>query len=292
MVRRFVLILAVFTAAFIGNRPASAESNQVIGNAWKLCDTHVARTEAVKGIPRHLLRAIALAETGRWDKAQQANVAWPWTVMALGRGTFFPDKKSALEFVRYLQANAITNIDVGCMQINLHYHGGAFASLEQAIDPAANVAYAARYLKGLYKSTRSWTQAAGYYHSTTPQRAQAYKMKVLKYWNQERTFASREDRKAIDYARMAKLNASHKEQKRLTLNGARTDIAGTQLAAWRKNDPKGHDMATRAAMRRASKIAQWREKYLSDGLGASAETFAVKRRKQLEKWRLTKAHSG
>lgn len=288
MVRHFILILAGLTAAVLGPRTSLAASGQVIGNAWKLCNSHIASTESAKGIPRHLLKAISLAETGRWDRENQVNIAWPWTVMAKGKGNFFPDKESALEYVHYLKTQGITNIDVGCMQINLFYHGGAFASLEQAMDPAANIAYAAKYLKGLYSSTRSWTQAAGFYHSTTPARAQAYKMKVLKYWNQERRTATYQDRKAVDRAHMAKLNANHKEMKQAALNVADNEIHGSQLAAWRTKDPKGHDMATQATMRRAAKTAQWREKYLGTGFG-KADTFADKRKKQLEKWRLTRA---
>jgi hypothetical protein len=289
MVRRFILILASLAVATLGSRMVTAAPAQVIGNAWKLCNSHIAHTEAVGGIPQHLLKAISLAETGRWDSVRQANLAWPWTVMAKGKGNYFPDKDSALEYVYNLKKQGITNIDVGCMQINLFYHGGAFESLEHAMDPAMNIAYAAKYLKGLYGSTRSWTQAAAYYHSTTPTKARSYKMKVLKYWNQERRLASRKDRKAVDRERMAKLNANHRQLRQAALNVDHTDLRGSQLAAWRTKDPKGHDMATQAAMRRAAKTAQWHEKYMKDGLGKNPESFAERRRKQLEKWRLSKA---
>ncbi len=36
----------------------------------------------------------------------------------------------------------VQSIDVGCFQINMYYHPGAFATLEQAFDPRANAAYA------------------------------------------------------------------------------------------------------------------------------------------------------
>ena len=291
MVKRLLLFLTGLTAAVYGLHPAAVAAAQPIGNAWKLCDQQSSRVEMVKGIPVRLLKAISLAETGRWDRDRQANVAWPWTVTALGKGNYFPDKKTALEYVRFLQANAITNIDVGYMQINLYYHGGAFDSLEQAIDPAANVTYAAKYLAGLYKSTRSWTRAAGFYHSTTPERAKNYKMKVLKYWNAERRSASRKDRKAIDRTRMVQLNASHKAQKKAALGTDNSKVRGSQLAAWRSNSSRNLDMATLAAMRRASKVAQWREKYHGSP-DENGEDFTKKRQQQLEKWRLTKASKG
>ncbi|HCF18886.1 MAG TPA: hypothetical protein DEV96_12760, partial [Rhodospirillum rubrum] len=55
--------------------------------------------------------------------------------------------------------------DVGCMQVNLRYHGGAFDSLEEAIDPAANVAYAASFLRRLFDDTNDWAEAVTAYHS-------------------------------------------------------------------------------------------------------------------------------
>jgi soluble lytic murein transglycosylase-like protein len=56
----------------------------------------------------------------------------------------------------------VRNIDVGCMQVNLGYHGKAFADLEAAFDPATNVAYAARFLSELFSKRRSWALAVGY----------------------------------------------------------------------------------------------------------------------------------
>ena len=290
MVKRFLGTLLGIAALALSPETVTATSAQPIGNAHILCDNQVASVETRRGIPTYLLKSISLAETGRWDKVRQANVAWPWTVTALGKGNYFPDKASALEFVRFLQANAIFNIDVGCMQVNLYYHGDEFDSLEDAIDPATNVAYAAEFLESLYENTRSWTQAAAHYHSTTPERAQYYKRKVMKYWNQERKNDARQDRKAVDYARMAQLNEARQNKKKGYLNFDSRDGQSSQLAAWKSDSPAVPDMATAAAMRRAAKEAEWREKYRTTKLNKDA--FAEKRRKQLDKWRLTRARTG
>src|SRR3546814_15246449 len=74
--------------------------------------------------------------------------------MAEGRGRFLPSKAAAIEEVRRLQARGIRNIDVGCLQVNLHYHPDAFASLETAFDPEANAAYAADFLVRLREAAR------------------------------------------------------------------------------------------------------------------------------------------
>ena len=74
-------------------------------------------------------------ESGRWDAEAQASFAWPWTVTAEGRGRYLPSKAEALAEVRQLRARGLTNIDVGCMQVNLFYHPDAFDDLNQAFDP-------------------------------------------------------------------------------------------------------------------------------------------------------------
>ena len=56
-------------------------------------------------------------------------------------------------------------IDVGCMQINHHFHARHFASVEQMFEPAANVDYAARFLKELKAREGSWTMAVARYHA-------------------------------------------------------------------------------------------------------------------------------
>ena len=286
MVKWLLMIVVSLTATLLSPYLVLAAPALVPGIAWKLCDYQTQQVEQEKNIPRYLLKSISLAETGRWDRQKQANVAWPWTVTALGVGNYFQNKVDALKYVRFLQANAITNIDVGCMQVNLYYHGDAFASLEDAIDPATNVTYAARYLKKLYQSHPSWTKAAGFYHSKTPKHSQGYKLKVLKYWKQQRQLAGSEDRKAVDHQRMAKMNAYHKQEKQEMLNGTSTNIHSHQLNAWRNGDKKSHNIETLASMRRASKSAQWQEKYSRNERDKTGKDFADKRRRQLNKWRV------
>ena len=73
-------------------------------------------------------------------------------------------------------------IDVGCLQVNLHHHPHAFASLDKAFDPAANARYAARFVARLHRSAQNWETAAAHYHSHTPERADAYLLKVMAAW--------------------------------------------------------------------------------------------------------------
>jgi hypothetical protein len=151
-----------------------------------LCTAAIAAEERRTNIPRHLLNAIALAESGRWDARRKASVAWPWTIMAEGKGQYFPTKQEAIAAARAVRARGVRNIDVGCMQINMMYHGDAFADIEEAFDPAANVAYAARFLRELHTQLGSWHDAAGRYHSATPEYNQRYKAKIARLWEEQR----------------------------------------------------------------------------------------------------------
>ncbi|MEE9194943.1 MAG: transglycosylase SLT domain-containing protein [Alphaproteobacteria bacterium] len=182
----------------------------------KICSETISRHERAQHIPGQLLSAVALAESGRWDKANRAHFAWPWTVTAGGKGRFFTTKAKAIAAVRRLQKRGVRNIDVGCMQINLYYHKSAFATLEEAFDPDLNVAYAARLLRRLNDARRSWTMAVGLYHSSSRSRHYRYRRKVLRFWNLERRRAAKERREAwiLEYKR--------RQEERLRLHHRRT----------------------------------------------------------------------
>ena len=134
--------------------------------------------------PDLLLPAISLAETGKYDPATGKTEAWPWTVTAEGKGRYLASKEEAVREVEYLQAKGVRNIDVGCMQINLHYHPDAFDTLHAAFDPNTNAAYSAFFLSQLHKESGSWTRAAAHYHSRTKRLAANYKAKVITLWRQ------------------------------------------------------------------------------------------------------------
>jgi hypothetical protein len=142
--------------------------------------------ERAEGIPPGLVQAVALAESGRWLEAARRSQAWPWTVTSGSDSFYLDSKQEALRKVLELRAAGRSNIDVGCMQINLGYHGDAFDSLAEALEPASNVAYGARFLKRLRLQTRSWARATARYHSSNPGRGTAYRDKVYRLWQEVR----------------------------------------------------------------------------------------------------------
>lgn len=156
-----------------------------LGDAAHLCRAAIAVAERESGIPAGLLQAIGRVESGRRDPASGRFAPWPWTINAEGRGMFFPTREAALAEVRQLQTGGMRSIDIGCLQVNLRHHPEAFASLEQAFDPLTNARYAARFLTELQASRQDWSRAAAHYHSQTPDRAEAYRARVMAAWAEE-----------------------------------------------------------------------------------------------------------
>ena len=146
------------------------------------CERAGVSEELASGLPQGLLLAIGRVESGRWDSARGRVTAWPWTINAAGKGQWFETKAAAAQTVRDLMGGGTRSIDVGCFQISLLWHPAAFSSLEQAFDPAANAAYAARFLLGLFGQTGSWEAAVEAYHSADPTLGFAYRKQVYATW--------------------------------------------------------------------------------------------------------------
>ncbi len=186
--RRGALIglTALAAAAMVDSGAARATEGP---DPWQLCPSLIEAAEQAMELPAHLLQSISKVESGRWNEAEGARLAWPWTVSAKGKGRYLPSKQAMLKEIRALQRRGIKSIDVGCMQVNLKYHGDAFDSLEQAVDPVHNVAYAAVFLSQLREGSRSWPKAVGHYHSQTPKLGSKYRRKVMDAWRQEKRLA-------------------------------------------------------------------------------------------------------
>jgi soluble lytic murein transglycosylase-like protein len=178
----------VLALALVGGRVGASGVSGITPkiDASALCAREIAKAERELRIPRQLLYVIAQVESGRWSESAQRVVAWPWTVMAEGRGKYLPTKAAAIREVKRLRGRGVRNIDVGCLQINLMHHPDAFDTLEKAFDPATNVAYGARFLRSLQIKHDSWVKAVGSYHSKSPARHRSYRTKVLARWLKDR----------------------------------------------------------------------------------------------------------
>jgi soluble lytic murein transglycosylase-like protein len=123
------------------------------------CEREMVQAAHRHGVPLGMLYAVGLTETGRGDSLR------PYALNIEGRAVYETDRKGARDqFIAAQQAGA-RSIDVGCMQINHRFHGRNFASLEDMLEPAKNVDYAARFLRQLREREGSWTKAVARYHA-------------------------------------------------------------------------------------------------------------------------------
>ncbi|MHB1207871.1 MAG: hypothetical protein ACYCZX_20065 [Rhodospirillaceae bacterium] len=147
------------------------------------CMRYLQASERSLQIPQGLTTAISLVETGRPVGPAGQRLPWPWTININGQGRFFETKEEAVTETRKMMDEGQRSIDVGCMQINLRYHPNAFKSLDEAFDPASNVAYGAQFLQSLHLAQGSWAKAVERYHSSDEGRRETYRDQVLALWN-------------------------------------------------------------------------------------------------------------
>ena len=158
--------------------PAAAPVVVASLDPWSACAQAIAAADANSGLPPGLLGAIARVETGR--RAPGGGIQpWPWSYNAAGEGRYASSRAEAVAEVEALRARGVRSIDIGCMQINLLHHPDAFPSVDAGFDPATNVAYAVRFLRGLHARTGDWATATAQYHSATPERGAIYHQRVV-----------------------------------------------------------------------------------------------------------------
>ena len=165
MIRQALQCLALLFCA----TPALADAS--------LCERAARNAAQDTGVSLALLRAIMLAESGR--DMGDGRAAWPWTLQSQGQGHWLSSPEETLTLARDLMAAGETNIDLGCFQINVRWHGQAFPALEAMLDPEMNAHYAAQYLLELYQQTGDWRSAAGAYHSRDATRAETYVTRLV-----------------------------------------------------------------------------------------------------------------
>ncbi len=301
-------IMLISAAAALASAPISGPK---AAQAFAKCERATSRWERISSVPSGLLRAISMAESGRWSQSDKIVRAWPWTVTSGGPGTYFPTKQAALAEVRRLQSKGVKNIDVGCMQVNLHFHGEHFNSIEDAMDPDINAAYAVKFLTQLRENADSWNEAAGYYHSRTPSRTENYRAKVEKFWAQLGNFQSADTQVAslqtavplietsplptyvavmpIDRSRTDALNARFKTLK-TAARKLREDLDPNakrqrQMDAWKNARGRVSSLQYLMAKRKAE-LKQRRKLELEQAFGSKRdERFEENRLRQIAAWR-------
>jgi soluble lytic murein transglycosylase-like protein len=124
-----------------------------------ICEREIAAAATRYGVPEGILYSVGLTETGKRGSLQ------PWALNIEGKAVFAASRKDALVVFSDARSRGSKLIDLGCMQINHHYHGDQFASPDDMLNPKKNVEYAAKFLSRLHSKHVTWTMAVARYHA-------------------------------------------------------------------------------------------------------------------------------
>lgn len=123
------------------------------------CEGEILRAADKYGVPPGILYAVGLTETGVKGSLQ------PYALNIAGKAVFARSAGEAERVFTKAQRAGARLIDLGCMQINHHYHADRFDSLADMLDPHRNVDYAARFLTRLKRRHKTWSMAVARYHA-------------------------------------------------------------------------------------------------------------------------------
>lgn len=123
------------------------------------CEREIQAAAAKYQIPEGILYSVGLAETGRKGSL------YPWALNIEGKAYFPETPAAAMQAFVEAKRQGRVLIDMGCMQINHHFHGENFSSVQEMLDPQRNVEYAAKFLRNLHDRHETWTMAVARYHA-------------------------------------------------------------------------------------------------------------------------------
>jgi hypothetical protein len=159
---------------------AAAEDRGYAIADLRQCDVALREAAEANGVPARLLLALAPIESGVVSRSGQI-YPWPWTLNVNGNGSYYFRSRAAAErHLNALIAAGIDNVDIGCLQVNWHWHGLAFVSPAAALAPALNAQYAASLLRKYRVQTGTWSGAVGLYHSHDTRLAEVYRCRVAR----------------------------------------------------------------------------------------------------------------
>lgn len=138
---------------------ARAEPAAPLPAAGGVCERYILAAARTYAVPLAILRAVAHVESGRGGEP------WPWTLNIAGTPHYYESAEDTLEAMVDAEGRLRRHMDVGCMQINVAFHGERFAAPRQMLDPYVNVFYGAAYLRALYRQYGDWTKAVARYHA-------------------------------------------------------------------------------------------------------------------------------
>ncbi len=139
--------------------PAYSAPNPSAPLSSGVCEREIQAAAAKYGVPEGILYSVGLTETGRKGSLSA------YAMNVEGKAYFPPSQQAAMTTFYDAKRQGRKLIDIGCMQINHHFHGENFSSPEEMFEPKRNVEYAAKFLRNLHDKHETWTMAVARYHA-------------------------------------------------------------------------------------------------------------------------------
>ncbi len=214
------------------------------------CEYLAKDAEKKYGLPENILLSISRVESG-YQKVDGVIRAWPWTLNAGGDSSYFQTKEDALRYLEERINKGVTNIDIGCMQLNFRWHKDFFNNLSDMLNPIKNVDYAARFLDKLHQRHRSWEKAVKYYHSSKSKFNVKYYRKVKAVWKKENNESSLAPKlfAAVLEPKPKKANIFIKKEEKvplIKLNQKDQYLQGKESAAYKQDIKKNKSVVVSA----------------------------------------------
>lgn len=157
----------------IGAAPIVPRGYDTMGGS---CEIAITNAERQYNLPPYILHAIAVTESGRNGRP------YPFAMNIQGRSHYANNANEMVDIINGYGPRP--SIDVGCVQVNLKYHGHRLGDWRRLIDPATNAQYAAFHLVELFREFGSWSAAVAAYHSRTQWRGVNYACLVSRNYGQ------------------------------------------------------------------------------------------------------------
>jgi hypothetical protein len=135
----------------------------------------------------YILYAVALVESAKGNPSNQV-APWPWAINKSGKSIILGSQQEARAILNKTIAEGGRNIDVGLMQINLHWHGHRVGKPEHLLNPVTNLQIGALVLaEAIQSAPHDLVLGVGRYHSwQNIEAAVSYGRRVLAVANQIR----------------------------------------------------------------------------------------------------------
>ena len=131
----------------------------------KLQNTHWWQVARTHQLDPYILYAVALIESAKSNDLN-AVTPWPWAINKSGKAIIPASKQEAHDILNKTIAEGDRNIDIGMMQINLHWHGHRVDKPEHLLNPVTNLEIGAKVLaEAIQSAPNNLVLGIGRYHS-------------------------------------------------------------------------------------------------------------------------------